>query len=216
MSIIKKVDQQYKGEDRISDSTFLLINKRGKKRIRKIVRYWKQYAGINGYDEKSIIFFTHPREARGTAFLNWDYIAFNQDNDQWLYLSSIGRIKRLSTSEKEDSFMGTDFTFDDMGGRKVDEDEHVFIKKAAYQGVQAYIIESTTKEQKYIYRKKIHWIDAEKFVTLKTIFYDSNGRHFKTQTNSWELKNDLWVITEMEMKNLKTSHKTLVSIRNFK
>jgi len=67
---------------------------------------------------------------------------------------ALRKIKRISGSDKEDSFMGTDFTFDDMGDREVEEDTHTRTGQEIFEGKKCYIVESVPKEKNYIYSKK--------------------------------------------------------------
>lgn len=92
-----------------------LINKRGAVRERKLISYSID-VGKEKKDRKSIMFFQYPGDVKGTGFLTWDYDELNKDDDKWLYLPAIKKTRRISgSSAKQDYFMGSDFTYDDMG-----------------------------------------------------------------------------------------------------
>lgn len=216
LEIMTKEDQRDKGKDLNSTSVFRLINKRGQQRIRNTVYYWKDWYGKDGFDEKTLIFFNSPPEVEGTGFLNWSYMDIAKDDDQWLYLPALKKIKRISGSDKEDSFMGTDFTFDDMGDRQVAEDVHTLIREEPYKGRQCYVVESIPKEKDYIYSKKIAWVDKQEWIIHKVDFYDRKTRFMKTFLVQWVKVQDIWVRKLMEMSNVQTGHRTIIEVDNIK
>lgn len=212
IDIVKKWDGRDKGKDLTSKSTFTLINKRGQKRVRKTRRYWIDMEGKKGLDEKSIIFFDKPSDVKGTSLLNWSYEDADKDDDQWLYLPALRKIKRIASSDKEKSFMGSDLTFDDMGDRNIMEDEYKLLRKEDFNGHSCFVVEMTPKDKKYMYSRKVKWIDATEFVDYKTEFYDRKGRFLKRQFIEWKQINNIWVITKMSVKNDQTGHSTVIEI----
>ena len=135
LEIMTKVDQQESGDDQKSSATFQLINKRGQKRVRDTLRLWKDYNSKDGFDVKMITFFKSPPDVRGTGFLSWSYWDDKKDDDQWLYLPALRKVRRIASNNKGDYFMGTDFTYDDMGERKVKQDHHKLVKEEIYENV---------------------------------------------------------------------------------
>jgi outer membrane lipoprotein-sorting protein len=216
LEVIVNEDERDRGKDVTSTSVFRLINKRGQQRIRNTVYYWKDWYGRDGFDEKTIIFFNSPPEVEGTGFLNWSYMDINKDDDQWLYLPALRKIKRISGSDKEDSFMGTDFTFDDMGDRQVEEDVHKLVREEKYQNSQCYVVESIPKEKKYIYSKKMVWVDKQEWIIHKVEFYDRKARHMKTLLIEWIKVQGIWARKLMHMSNVQTGHQTFIEIDNIK
>ncbi|MDT8318442.1 MAG: outer membrane lipoprotein-sorting protein [bacterium] len=212
LGIVKKWDGRDKGKDLVSKSTFTLINKRGQERVRKTRRYWIDMEGKNGLDEKSIIFFDEPSDVKGTSLLNWSYEDAEKDDDQWLYLPALRKIKRIASSDKEKSFMGSDLTFDDMGDRNIMEDEYKLLGEENFNGHGCFVVEMTPKDKKYMYSRKVKWIDAAQFIDYKTEFYDRKGRFLKRQLIEWKQIDNVWVITRMSVKNDQTGHSTVIEI----
>ena len=122
--IIEKAYNLPTGDDQTSVLTMTLTNKSGQTRVRKIQQYTKDL----GDTEKSIMFFLSPADVKNTSFMNWSYDSDKSD-DQWIYLPALKKIKRISSDSKNDYFMGSDFTYDDLGDRKLDADNHKFIKE---------------------------------------------------------------------------------------
>lgn len=212
LDIVTAWDKREKGRDLSTKANFTLINKRGQKRERLTRRFWLDMKGQEGFDEKVVIFFDKPSDVKGTSLLNWSYKDVEQDDDQWLYLPALRKIKRIASSDKEKSFMGSDLTFDDMGDRKVEEDVHTLLREEKYNGRPCYVVEMTPKEKDYMYSKKLKWIDRDEFIDYRTDFFDRKGRFLKRQIIEWKQIDNIWVITKMTVKNDQTGHSTVVEI----
>ena len=115
--IAQKVKDRPDGDTRQSEMTMKLINKRGSVRERKLLSYSID-VGKGKKDRKTIMFFLYPGDVKGTGFLTWDYDEMGKDDDKWLYLPAMKKTRRISgSSAKKDYFMGSDFTYYDMGMR---------------------------------------------------------------------------------------------------
>ena len=121
--IAQKVKDRPDGDTRQSELSMKLINKRGAVRERRLVSYSID-VGEEKRDRKSIMFFEYPGDVKGTGFLTWDYDEPGKDDDKWLYLPAMKKTRRISgSSARQDYFMGSDFTYVDMGSRSVDADK---------------------------------------------------------------------------------------------
>lgn len=216
LNIATKWDNRPKGKDLSTKANFTLINKRGQQRVRLTRRYWMDIEGKKGFDEKTIIFFDRPTDVKGTSMLNWSYMDIGKDDDQWLYLPALRKIKRIASSDKEKAFMGSDLTFDDMGDRQVEEDTHKLVKVEEYNGKLCYVVEMTPKEKDYMYSKKLKWIDKTELIDYRTDFFDRKGRFLKRQLVEWKQVDGIWVATKLEVKNDQTGHSTVVDITDIK
>ncbi len=207
------VDKAYNiptGDDKTSTLTMTLTNKQGKQRIRKI----KQFSKDMGNVEKSIMFFQSPADVKNTSFMNWTYDSDKSD-DQWIYLPALKKVKRISSDSKSDYFMGSDFTYDDLGDRKLDADTHKLLKTEKLNGVDCYVVESVSKDEDYMYSKTKTWIRKSNFVGMKKEFYDEDGELLKILTIKKVQKiKGFWVITNSEMKNVQKNHKTSMVLTN--
>ena len=212
--IMQKVKDRPDGDNRKSTMQMELINKRGKKRIRSFVSYSMDI----GKDKKSIIFFKSPADVKGTGFLTWEYDDTNKDDDRWLYLPAMKKTRRISgTSAKKDYFMGSDFTYDDMGGRNIDEDIHKLLKVEKIDGYDCYKIVSKPIDTKDMYSKKISWIRRDCLVAHKVEYYDKMGNLLKTLTISNIKKIEgFWTAQKMHIVNHQTNHQTILLISETK
>ena len=210
--IMQKVDERPDGDTRKSLMTMELINKRGRKRVRSMLSYSKDF----GDDKKTIMFFQEPADVKGTGFLTWDYSDDDKDDDRWLYLPAMKKNRRISgTSAKKEYFMGSDFTYDDMGNRDIDSDNHKLLREETLNGSDCWVIESTPKETDEQYSKKIGWIRKDNFIAVKVEYFDKQGALMKVlEVNGVKEIDGFWTATSMTMNNLQREHKTIISIES--
>lgn len=210
--IIDKTYNRATGDDQTSELTMTLTNRRGQTRVRKITQFSKDFGNV----EKSIMFFQSPADVKNTSFMSWSYDG-NKSDDQWIYLPALKRTKRISSDSKSDYFMGSDFTYDDLGDRKLNADKHKLMKTETVNGKSCYVVKSVSKDDEYMYSKTITWIDKATFVGVKKEFYDEDDELLKILTiKKVEKKSDFYVITNSEMKNVQKNHKTSMVLSNVK
>ncbi|MBZ0182376.1 MAG: outer membrane lipoprotein-sorting protein [Melioribacteraceae bacterium] len=211
--IIENVYYRPTGDDATSELTMTLINSRGDERVREIQQFSKDY----GKEEKSIMFFLSPADVRNTSFMNWSYDEEGRDDDQWIYLPALKKIKRISSDSKGDYFMGSDFTYDDLGDRHPSEDTHKFLREEKLNGEVCYVVESIPLEEDYMYSKTVTWISKDKWIGMKKEFYDEDGEQLKNLTvKKYEKIDGFWVILHSEMHNIQKDHKTIMKLKNVK
>ena len=211
--IIRKVYERETPEDQSGELIMTLENSRGDTRVREIKQYVKDF----GENEKKIMFFTAPADVRDTSFMSWTYDEDGKGDDQWIYLPALKRVKRISSSGSSDYFMGSDFTYDDLGGRSPSEDKHTLLREETLNGELCYVVESIPKDEDYIYSKTVTWVIKDKLIGLKKEFYDEDEDFLKTLTvNEYENIDGYWMILESEMFNDQKNHKTIMEMKNLK
>jgi len=197
-------------KDGESDMTMTLINKKGRKRVRSLHQYFIDLGAV----EKKIMFFKSPSDVKNTSFMNWSYDNASKDDDQWLYLPALKKVKRISSSSKDNEFMGSDFTYEDMEKRSPDRDNHKFIKSEKINGEDCWVVQATPKEEEQ-YSKKVAWISKSRNIPLKINFYDEDEEFLKTLTVLQAKKvSKYWIIVKQEMKNVQKNHKTVIELTN--
>jgi hypothetical protein len=103
-TIAQRINARDEGESVSRDLKMEMTDKRGKTRIRETSGYRKYY----GSDKKTIIIYRSPKNVKGTGFLTFDYADTQHDDDQWLYLPAMRKVRRISASDRGDYFLGTD------------------------------------------------------------------------------------------------------------
>ena len=167
-------------------------------------------------DRKSIMFFQYPGDVKGTGFLTWDYDELNKDDDKWLYLPAIKKTRRISgSSAKQDYFMGSDFTYDDMGSRNVDEDTHTLLGEETVDGQKCWKLESLPKDKRDIYSRKTALIRQDCLIPVRVEYYDKMGKlHRRLEMSDIAKVEGFWVARKMHMTNVQTEHQTVLEIKN--
>jgi outer membrane lipoprotein-sorting protein len=213
LDVIQKVYDRSTGNDQEGELTMTLINSRGDQRVRKIKQFIKDF----GAEEKKIMFFMSPADVRNTSFMNWSYDEAGRDDDQWIYLPALKKVKRISSDSKSDSFMGSDFTYDDLGDRHPSEDKHKLLREEKFNGEDCYVVESIPKEEEYMYSRTVTWIIKDKWIGLKKEFYDEDEEFLKTLTvKEYEKIKDYWIILHSRMHNIQKDHTTDMLLENLK
>jgi len=208
--IIEKVYNRPAGDDQTSELVMTLINKSGAQRIREVKQFTKDLGDV----EKSIMFFLSPADVKNTSFMSWEYDS-DQSDDQWIYLPALKKTKRISSDSKSDYFMGSDFTYDDLGDRNLEDDTHKLLREESMDDKECYVVESVSKDEDYMYTKTLVWIDKSNFVGVKKEFYDEDEDLLKILTiKEVENKSGIWVITNSEMKNVQKNHRTTIVLSN--
>ncbi|MCF6359683.1 MAG: outer membrane lipoprotein-sorting protein [Cyclobacteriaceae bacterium] len=204
-----KVYNRASPSDGESDMTMTLINSKGKERVRYLHQFLKDYEEV----EKKVMFFKAPADVKNTSFLNYSYDD-DRDDDQWLYLPALKKVKRISGGSKDDYFMGSDFTYEDLEKRSPKKDVHKLLKQETLNGEQCYVIESTPKEEGQ-YSKRVAWVIKDKWIPLKIEFYDEDEELLKVLTiPEFKQINGYWTIITQDMRNVQRSHKTVIKLSN--
>jgi outer membrane lipoprotein-sorting protein len=173
--------------DRISADTvstrarMVITAKNGSTTERVIDQYGKDDAQGKS---RTVIVFQQPAGVKGTRFLTMENAT--GDDDQWIFLPSLGKVRRIASSEGGSSFMGTDMSYADLSAssRDADEDDHTLLREEQYEGAACYVIQSVPKDSSYQYGKMILWIDKTTLVNYKIEAYDRRGSLTKTLVSS--------------------------------
>ncbi len=208
--VVKMKAAREPGKDQTSEIAMKLVSKRGDVTTREIIVYHKKY----GDDGKTLLFFTSPADIEGTGLLIWSHT--NADDDEWLYLPDLGRVRRIGSSSKGDSFMGTDFSYEDMTDIDVDERKHELVGEEPVEGQDCYVVKSVPKKPGN-YGKVMSWISKKNFLPLRIDFYDPEMSLLK-KARFYDVRAIGGYPTAMrvEMKNVQTGHSTLLEFKSVK
>ncbi|MDQ7068124.1 MAG: outer membrane lipoprotein-sorting protein [Sulfurimonas sp.] len=218
--IAQKVHDRDEGDNIISDMKMILIDKSNKKRVRNL----KVYTKNRGEDTLKLLFFLSPADVKNTAFLTYDYEDSNADDDQWLYLPALRKVKRIASSDKSSSFMGSDFTYSDMTSRNVSDYTYKIMKEPTIKGHKTWQMLVTPKTQKTVeetgYEKSIVFVRQDNFVIIQALNYIKKGKKLKyMMVKELELLDGIWTVKEMQMitkKGKKMLHKSIFKFSNIK
>ena len=163
--------------DTISTRSRMVIQARdGSTSERLIDNYSKD--GPNG--SRTVIVFQQPQNVAGTRFLTMENVS--SADDRWIFLPSLGRVRRIAASEGSGSFMGTDFSYDDISStsRSVDLDTHSLLREESYNGTVCHVIQSVPKDSTFQYSRMVQWITKDSLIIMKIELFDRRNTHVKT------------------------------------
>ncbi len=204
--IAQKVYDRDLGDDVTTKASMALISRNGRTRVREFSTYSKDYGPVI----KQMVRFTTPADIAGTGFLSIE----NDDGstEQFLYLPALGRTRRIVSSQKNRSFVNTDFTYEDMQRRRPEAWEHTSNGSETIDNTDCFIITSTAKtETDTAYSQIKSWIMKDFFMPLKVELWDKKGRHTKSyKVLRFKIIQDIMTETEVVMKNLKKGHQTVI------
>ena len=208
LSIAKKSYESTRGfVDSQSDQLMILIDPQGNEVTREISG--KTYENTDVSDgDKSIIFFNKPKDVEGTVLLSHTHV--NDDDDQWLYLPALGRVKRISSSNKSGAFMGSEIAFEDFSGSDYRKYDWNYLGEEEYQGSICYKLESFPKYKNSGYTRRVGLID-ENLRSRKIDFYDRKDQLLKTiYFEDYQLYNDkIWNADTFRVENHQTKNVTV-------
>ena len=208
--IVQKSVDRAKGKDETSKMTMTIISPNGRKRVRVLTAWVKDTPD----GAKTLLRFTEPADIEGTGFLSIEHKG--RPDDQWLYLPAMGKSRRIASSEKSKSFLGTDFTYEDLGDWEIDDYEHRLLREEKLDGADCWVIESTSKG-KGSYSKLITWIRKDNYVGVKIEFYDADGELLKVLTTGDIVQIDgIWTVKKLVMKNVQKGSKTILELTDVK
>ncbi len=168
---------------------------------------------------KTITLFLEPASVRNTRFLTVENEG--RADDQWIFLPSLRKVKRIASGEKDGSFMGSDFSYADMGSSvsSVDDSTHTVLKETVYNGRSCFLVESIPKSgTDSNYGKYISWVDKISWLTVKVEFYSKDGKMQIKELNSENITNENghWVAKKITMETLENGHRTVLDIKQVK
>ncbi len=218
-AIMEKVDARDDGKTLEQSMKMVLIDKNGKKRTRDLQTFSKDF----GDDEHQIMFFKTPADVKNTAFLTFDYDDASKDDDQWLYLPALKKVKRIPSSDKSSSFMGSDFSYYDMTERDLEDYDFKLLKETEVRGNKAWMIEATPRSKKVIkesgYTKTIALVRQDNYVVVRSIGFMKGNKKKYMDIKRLHKQKGIWLPNEMTMttkKGKKTVHKTVLKFSNIK
>ncbi|MEW6994412.1 outer membrane lipoprotein-sorting protein [Colwelliaceae bacterium MEBiC 14330] len=237
-SITEKIDD-------LTAKDIMLLNEKSRKSITEYTDLYMTLTNARGQERKRVmkmriddsnfiarktyIEFISPKDVKGTRILTLEKEDINQEQDRWLYVPALRKTRRIANSDIGESFVGTDFTYEDMeindGIVGTNNHSYKLIREEDREdalGVikPCWVIEAIPVTEKRIsdssYSKRIIWIEKEYYTAIQEDYYNKDGEHFKTRTSSDVTKfitaagKEIWRPNRIEMIDFEKEHKTLI------
>ncbi len=207
----------YQGVDGKSKVTMVITDKQGRERNREFIILRKDDAGEKDADQKYFVYFLAPADVRKMVFMVHKHTAEASDDDRWLYLPNLDLVRRIAASDKRTSFVGSDFLYEDVSGRGLDEDAHEIVEG----NPQHYVVKNIPKKPDTVeFSYYLVYIDQRTFMPMKMEYFGKDGVLYRTieSVTVEEIKakeGDKEVayptVTKSVVKNLKTGSTTTMT-----
>ena len=213
--IMKKADEVETGKTSSYTATMKLINKKGNERIREVAFYTKDFSD----SKRSVVVFRTPKDVSGVGYLMWDYNedtkGSKKERDSWLYMPAMKKVRRISGSESGDDFMGTDFTYDDMGERALSKDTFNLLGEENVNGIACYKVECISNDKSEKNPRRIVWLAKDNFITQRGEYYNKqNTLQRVLECEDIKQIDGIWTTGKMTMKNIITNHTTILEVKD--
>jgi hypothetical protein len=210
--IIEKVNNLDEGEFVSRELEIFLTDRSGRQRVWKTTGHRKYY----GEERRTVLFYQEPSNVKGTAFMTWDYPDADKDDDQWLYLPALRKVRRISASERGDYFLGTDFTFQDINVQnelELADYNYTLLGEETIDGRATYKLQAIPKTEEIAkelgYGKTELWVDSEIWMVIKTEYWDLKNKPLKSlHVSDIRMVEGIWTSHQLNMVNHKTGHST--------
>ena len=156
---------------------------------------------VQGDGDKSLMIFDTPPDIKGTGLLTFSHKT--GDDDQWLNLPALKRVKRITSKNKSGPFVGSEFAFEDLSSQEVEKYTYKYLRDESFDNQMCFMVERYPIDRNSGYTRQVAWIDQTHYRTLKVDYYDRKNAHLKTLTfHGYQLYLDkFWRATRMLMVN---------------
>jgi outer membrane lipoprotein-sorting protein len=213
LAIAVEADRRENGfSDSTAEMTMELRNQQGDTSVREIRVKTLEVANDG---DKSLSIFDQPADIKGTAFLTFSHAL--EPDEQWLYLPSLKRVKRINSKNKSGPFMGSEFSYEDIASQEVAKYTYKYLRDETLNGIDCYVIERYPAYEHSGYTRQVGWINKAEYRPEKIVFYDRKNSLLKTLTYSGYKKylDQYWRADQMLMENHQNGKSTLMTWKNY-
>jgi len=202
----------YQGKDGKAKVKMIITNKQGQKRQHEFNILRKD--DEDGGDQKYFVYFQKPPDVRKMAYMVHKHADPKKDDDRWLYLPDLSLVKRIAAGDKRTSFVGSDFLYEDVSGRSLEEDTHELIETTD----ELFVIKNVPKQPDTVEFSYFNLsIDRKTYVPMKMEFYDKQGELYRViESKKVEKIQDFHTVVKSVATNLKTGSKTEMEFSDVK
>lgn len=201
----------YAGDDGVAEVTMKLIDRRGKERERvfTMLRLDVEEGGNQMY----YTYFKRPSDVSRLTFMV--HKTTNGNDKRWIYVPAVDLIKPISADDKNSSFVGSDFTYEDVSGRHWTEDNHTLTGESEIDGKAVYVIESIPKEEYGGFARKVSYIEKATFLPVKEEYFNDKDEMIRVfMAEETQEIDGILTVTLRSMENLEKGTKSYVDFSN--
>jgi outer membrane lipoprotein-sorting protein len=216
LAIAVEIDRRDTGfADTKAEMKMILRNRHGDESIRDLR---VQVLEVQGDGDKSIFVFQQPRDVKGTGLLSYSHKVGN--DDQWLYLPALKRVKRISSSNKSGSFMGSEFAYEDFSSQEVEKYTYKYLRNEPCPtdpALDCFVNERYPVDENSGYTRQLGWVDTKEYRAQKIEFYDRKNSLLKTLVfkDYKQYLGQYWRAHELLMENHQTGKSTVLQWQGY-
>jgi len=202
--VARQVRDRNSGRDSRADLRMRLIDRQGRVRERALTML--RLRGDKGKGDRALIRFTYPNDIRNTGFLVWEHPG--ADDERFLYLPALGRVRRIAGQEKDESFVGSDLSYEDIGGRDLADYTYAFTADdvswtdPAGKRNPAWLLESKAKDPNAQLPRSVSFVLKDSFIiTAADVFNRRNERVKHFEVKRIERVEGIWTALNLVMSN---------------
>ncbi|MCY4642992.1 MAG: outer membrane lipoprotein-sorting protein [Bacteriovoracales bacterium] len=215
LAIAQESREKNRGFGNLKAHLTMVLRNKQKKESRRQLRV--QTLEVKGAGDRNLLIFDYPKNVKGTALLAHSYKT--KDDDQWLYLPALKRVKRISSSNRSGSFMGSEFSYEDLSTPEVEKYTYKYLRDETCGELKltCSVSEQIPTSKGSGYSRQVVWRDRDELRSWKVEFYDRKGSHLKTLTATDYKKylDRYWRAEKMEMVNHLTGKSTVLLYKDF-
>lgn len=198
--------------DETVDVTMILRDRLG----RETFRYFERRYLEDPDGDRTLNIFDRPRDIKGTGVLTISHGV--EDDDVWLFLPAVERVKRISSHNQSSPFVGSEFAYEDVSAWEMEKYESKYLRDEVFEGRECFVLEDFPAYENSGYSKRHEWVDKEIFRPVKIVFYDRKGDLLKTLVykNYRQYLGQYWRADEMVMTNHQTGKSTRSIFENYR
>ena len=210
--VARQIRDRNAGRDSRAELRMKLYDRQNRVRERALTMLRKR--GEKNAGDKALLRFTYPNDIRNTAFLVWEHPGSEED-ERFLYLPALGRVRRIAGQEKNESFVGSDLSYEDIGGRDIDEYTYAFtandVSWTAPDGsrLPAWLLESRAKDQGSEFPRSVSFVLKDRFIVVAADVFnrrDERVKHFEARR--LERVEGIWTVLDLVMSNERDNTRT--------
>jgi len=204
LDIAKMIDEKEQPKDLFNKTSMVLTNSKGKSRMNAMI------SKSTDRNKRQIIWFLEPKDDKGVAFLKIEHDNGNDEMRMWL--PAFKKVRRISSSKKSDSFMGSDLSYEDMTSRELHENSYNRLDDEIVNGNECYVLEIVPNmKANSSYSKHISWIIKDGLIGLKEESYDKRGELKKKKEFQYRKLKEYHVMERIYVEDVQKNHTTEIT-----
>jgi len=200
----------YQGKDGRATVTMTIVDSQNRTRTRKFTILRRDDPDKEGAEQKFFVYFHKPADVAKMVFLVHKHL--DRADDRWLYLPSLDLVKRIAATDKRTSFVGSDFFYEDVSGRRPSDDEHTLVETTK----SYYVLEHKPKKgESAEFARYVTYIHRGTFLPTKAEYYDASGKKYRVMTvDAVEKIDGKPTVTKATMEDLRAGSKTTIEFKD--